>query len=80
MSLTAPKKMSSTLLMPVFIPSILVITLLVIGTVSNPELAGEAFSSTLAFITNDFGWFYMLAVAVFLIFIVVVAISPWGGD
>jgi choline/glycine/proline betaine transport protein len=69
----------STLLLPVFVPSILVIALLVIGTVADPKLASDAFTSTLAFITNDFGWFYMLAVAVFLIFIVVVAISPWGG-
>lgn len=78
MSMSAPKKVNSTLLAPVFIPSIIVITLLVAGTVADPKLAGEAFSSTLAFITNDFGWFYMLAVALFLIFIVVVAISPWG--
>lgn len=69
----------STLLLPVFVPSILVIALLVIGTVADPKQAGEAFSATLAFITNDFGWFYMLAVAVFLIFVVVVAISPWGS-
>ncbi|MDD3577210.1 MAG: BCCT family transporter [Halothiobacillus sp.] len=78
MSMSAPKKVNSTLLAPVFIPSIIVITLLVAGTVADPKLAGDAFSSTLAFITNDFGWFYMLAVALFLIFIVVVAISPWG--
>ncbi|OZB36703.1 MAG: choline transporter [Halothiobacillus sp. 14-56-357] len=76
--MSAPKKVNSTLLVPVFIPSIIVITLLVAGTVANPKLAGDAFSSTLAFITNDFGWFYMLAVALFLIFIVTVAISPWG--
>lgn len=69
----------STLLLPVFVPSILVIALLVIGTVADPKQAGEAFSATLAFITDDFGWFYMLAVAVFLIFVVVVAISPWGS-
>lgn len=78
MSMSAPKKVNSTLLVPVFIPSIIVITLLVAGTVADPKLAGDAFSSTLAFITNDFGWFYMLAVVLFLIFIVVVAISPWG--
>jgi choline/glycine/proline betaine transport protein len=78
MSTSAPKKLNSTLLAPVFIPSIIVITLLVIGTVADPKRAGDAFSATLAFITNDFGWFYMLAVALFLIFIVVVAISPWG--
>lgn len=78
MNSSTPKKVNSTLLAPVFIPSIFVITLLVVGTVANPRLAGDVFSSTLAFITNDFGWFYMLAVALFLIFIVTVAISPWG--
>ena len=38
--------------------------LLVVGTISNPTLAGEIFSSTLAWITQTFGWFYMLAVAI----------------
>jgi choline/glycine/proline betaine transport protein len=69
---------SSTLLMPVFVPSIIVIILLVIGTVANPDQASDAFAAALAFITNDFGWFYMLAVALFLIFVVTVAISPSG--
>lgn len=69
----------STLLAPVFIPAVVVAALLVIGTMSNPELAGEAFSATLAWITRTFGWFYMLSVALFLIFIVGVAISKWGN-
>lgn len=68
----------STVLVPVFIPAVIVIGLMVIGTISNPTLAGELFSSTLAYITETFGWFYMLAVAIFLVFIVVVAISQWG--
>ncbi|SFM49106.1 BCCT family transporter [Halopseudomonas yangmingensis] len=73
---TSPWK--STILLPVFAPAVIVSLLLVIGTISNPELAGRAFAATLAWITETFGWFYMLAVALFLIFIVVVAISPWG--
>lgn len=36
-------KRSSTVLIPVFIPAVIVIALLVIGTISNPERAG-AFS------------------------------------
>ncbi len=52
--------------------------MLVIGTISNPELAGEAFATTLNYLTKTFGWFYMLAVAFFLVFIVTVAISSWG--
>jgi choline/glycine/proline betaine transport protein len=69
---------SSTILIPVFIPAFVVILLLVIGTISNPELAGEAFSATLAYITQTFGWFYMLSVAFFLVFIVGVAFTQWG--
>ncbi|MDR9499138.1 MAG: BCCT family transporter [Hydrogenovibrio sp.] len=68
----------STLLLPVFIPAVSVLVLMIVGTLSNPELAGELFSATLSAITTNFGWFYMLAVALFLIFIFSVAISPWG--
>ncbi|WP_312234733.1 BCCT family transporter, partial [Stutzerimonas nitrititolerans] len=67
------------ILFPVFIPAVVVTLLLVIGTISNPELAGELFSDTLAFITRSFGWFYMLAVAFFLVFIVGIALTKWGN-
>ncbi|MFA7084760.1 MAG: BCCT family transporter [Arcobacteraceae bacterium] len=79
MSIEKLKKTNSTILIPVFIPAVIVIVLLVVGTISNPILAGEVFSSTLAYITKDFGWFYMLAVAIFLIFIVGIALSGWGN-
>lgn len=76
----AAKKMpKAIILFPVFIPAVIVTLLLVIGTISNPELAGEVFSSTLAFITTNFGWFYMLSVAFFLVFIVGIAMTPWGS-
>ncbi|PYE32314.1 choline/glycine/proline betaine transport protein [Idiomarina fontislapidosi] len=68
----------NAILVPVFLPAVIVIALLVIGTLSAPELAGNLFSATLAGITEHFGWFYMLAVALFLIFIVGVALSRWG--
>ncbi|RUO20425.1 choline transporter [Aliidiomarina iranensis] len=78
MSTLKESRWRSGLLLPVFIPAVAVITLLVLGTLANPELAGEFFSATLAKITEDFGWFYMLAVALFLMFIVVIAVSKWG--
>lgn len=52
--------------------------LLVIGTISSPELAGDAFNAILNYLTRTFGWFYMLSVAIFLVFIVTVALSKWG--
>ena len=76
----AEKKLpKAVILFPVFIPAVVVTLLLVVGTISNPELAGEVFSSTLAFITTNFGWFYMLSVAFFLVFIVGIAMTPWGN-
>ena len=71
-------KIKSTILIPVFFPAIAVIILLIIGTISNPELAGELFAATLAGITEHFGWFYMLAVTIFLVFIVAIALTKWG--
>ncbi|UZJ43836.1 BCCT family transporter [Marinimicrobium sp. C6131] len=68
----------STVLIPVFIPAVIVILLLVVGTISNPELAGKAFATTLSYITETFGWFYMLSVAFFLVFIVSMALTKWG--
>lgn len=66
------------ILAPVFFPAIAVTALLVIGTISNPDLAGDAFNAALGYITRTFGWFYMLSVAIFLVFIVAVAASKWG--
>ena len=73
------KGLQATLLMPVAVPTIIAAALLIIGTVSNPEAAGNLFSSMLGWITQTFGWFYMLAVAIFLIFILVVGFSSWGN-
>lgn len=71
-------KAKSTLLLPVFLPAIIVIALLIIGTISSPELAGQLFEQVLAAITERFGWFYMLAVAIFLVFVVGIALTKWG--
>ena len=73
------KGLQATLLLPVALPTIIVAALLIIGTVSNPEAAGSLFSSMLGWITQTFGWFYMLATAIFLIFILVVGFSSWGN-
>ena len=75
----ARKTLRSTILLPVFLPAVSIIFLLVLGTISDPEQAGKAFSVTLSWITETFGWFYMLSVAVFLVFIVSIAASSWGN-
>ena len=69
----------STILLPVFIPAAVIMMLLVIGTAINPDAAGALFSDVLSFTTETFGWFYMLAVALFLMFIIVLAFSSYGS-
>lgn len=69
----------ATILVPVFAPAVILTVLLLVGTISDPDLAGEVFSGMLAYITRTFGWFYMLAVAIFLVFIISVALSKWGN-
>lgn len=72
-------RLPSTLLLPVFIPAITVIFLIILGTLSNPDLAGQLFANTQEKITQNFSWFYILMVAIFLVFILSIAISPWGN-
>ncbi|WP_201617010.1 BCCT family transporter [Psychrobacter urativorans] len=69
----------STILLPVFVPAAVIIILLVIGTSLNPEAAGALFGNVLNFMTDTFGWFYLLATALFLMFIIVLAFSPYGS-
>lgn len=69
---------NSTILLPVFLPAVIVSFLLIIGTVSDPDLAGKIFQQAQIWVTETFGWFYMLVVALFLIFIVGIALTPWG--
>ncbi len=73
-----PSDRASTILAPVFIPAVVVTLLLVVGAISFPQRAGALFSQALSFFTVSFGWFYMLSVAFFLMFIVGIALSRWG--
>lgn len=79
MSVFEQPQLKSTILLPVFIPAIVVIFFTIIGTLSNPELAGQVFADTQSTITKNFSWFYMLVVASFLVFVISLAISPWGN-
>ena len=59
------KTLSGAVLLPVFIPTVVVMLLLIIGTLSNPELAESAFQSALAWVTKTFGWSRIAVVSKF---------------
>lgn len=73
------KGFQSTILIPVFLPTVIVALLLIVGTISDPDYAGKVFTDVLAWVTATFGWFYMLVVAILLVFIVIIAASRWGN-
>lgn len=63
---------------PVFFISAL-LTLLFAGAAAiSPERMGSAFQTLQTTISRDFGWFYIAAVAFFLIFVIFLMVSRYG--
>jgi len=63
---------------PVFFGAAGLIVLFVVFTIIWPERTGAIFGSVQNWIVHSAGWFYVLAVATFLIFVVFLAISDFG--
>ncbi len=64
---------------PVFISSAILTLALVAFTIIFDELAASLFSRTLSWISTQLGWFYVLAVAGFLVFIAFISLSRFGN-
>lgn len=63
---------------PVFYPSAALIVLFVLFTIIQPEQAGIWFTSLQNWITETFGWFYLLVMGVYLILTLILAFSRYG--
>ena len=72
------QEIKTTILKPVFIPSVLFIVILVVFTMIMPQVASEVFSTVKNFVAEKFGWLYMLSVGIFTLFVLFLAISPFG--
>ncbi len=68
----------TTILKPVFIPSVIFIVALVAFTIFLPQVANSFFETMKGFVAAKFGWLYMLSVAIFLCFSLFLAISKFG--
>lgn len=68
----------STILKPVFYPSVAIIFIMVAFAVIDPQAVGEVFNSIKQFLAQKFGWLYMLSVGIFTFFVLFLAISPYG--
>ena len=63
----------------VFFPSVGVILVFLLSGVLFTEGTGVVFDALRDFIETYFGWLYILAVGVFLVFVVFLLFSPYGG-
>jgi choline/glycine/proline betaine transport protein len=63
---------------PVFFISAVLILAFVLFTAIFPKVAGNFFDMLQAGIVRDFGWFYILSVAIFLMFVIFLMLSRYG--
>ncbi|UUP18726.1 BCCT family transporter [Nitratireductor thuwali] len=63
---------------PVFFVSAVVIVAFVILSLIFREVAGEALNGLRVWLTSTFDWLFMIAANLFVIFCLVVAVSPYG--
>ena len=77
-SATQDKKFTDTMNVPVFFISAALILGICLFAVSDPADTATIFSDVQNFIVTDFGWLYILAVAIFVVFMVGLALSRYG--
>ncbi|NII09570.1 BCCT family transporter [Oleiagrimonas sp. C23AA] len=63
---------------PVFLISGALLILMVAAASIFPDTFSSAADATQNFIATYFGWFYIFSTTIFLIFVVVIALSRWG--
>lgn len=67
------------ILNPVFIVSTVVILLLVVLGATVPDRFGEVAGVLFDFTTLNFGWFYLIAVFIITLFLIVISLSKYGS-
>ncbi|MBK0027732.1 choline BCCT transporter BetT [Stenotrophomonas sp. S48] len=73
-----PTPVRQRILPQVFIPTAAIVIALLALAIFAPELATHWFTAAKTWTANDAGWFTILAVAGFLVFVVGVAVSGYG--
>ncbi|GHC20089.1 MULTISPECIES: BCCT family transporter [Gemmobacter] len=64
---------------PVFLVSALSVVAFVFYALALPEQAGAAFGWLRPWLTSTFDWFFMIAANIFVVFCLVLIVSPWGN-
>jgi choline/glycine/proline betaine transport protein len=82
-SVTEPESQRSptghALNLPVFLCAVAAIVVFTVWTLAATETAAAWIGAMLDWVSATFGWFYMVAVVVYLGFVVFIAVSPFGS-
>ncbi|MGP4042018.1 BCCT family transporter [Gracilibacillus sp. D59] len=62
----------------VFITSTILVTMFVLWGAISPSSLNKAANEGLEWMITNFGWFYMLITALFVVFVITLALSPYG--
>lgn len=61
-----------------FYGAVIGITFFALWAILFTEAASSAIGAALSWISSTFGWFYFIVVVAYLVFVIVIALSPWG--
>ncbi|GGW91108.1 choline BCCT transporter BetT [Alteromonas halophila] len=61
-----------------FYGSVIGITIFALWAILFTEAASSVIGQVLTWISSTFGWFYFTVVVAYLVFVIVIALSPWG--
>lgn len=78
MSLLSQLKKNTTFSAPVFFPSFIFIVLTAVVTIAAPQWAEEKLGLLKSLAFTGFSWFYILSVSLFIIFLLLLALSRFG--
>src|SRR5690625_98542 len=62
----------------VFWPSLVLVSAFALFGIFAPDAAGTVLSSTQDWIVSTFGWWYMVVIAAFIVFVLVISFSKYG--
>ena len=68
-----------TIAQAVFWPAMAVVLGVAVLSIIFPETAGSVMENSQSWIVANVGWFYMLAIGIFVAFAIIVALSSWGS-
>ena len=64
---------------PVFLIALILCAVMAVWAIALNENFTEVSNAVFGFLTEDFGWLYLVAMLAFVVFVLAIAFSRWGN-